>query len=191
MKTYRKLHEGLRALSELTGHEKAWVANKLRTSVLPQEAISGSKLLTSLAPRKRPVSVFLSHNSSDKPFVRGLYRHLSRSGMRVWIDEAELNAGDSLIDTLSDAVFRVDCIVAVISEASVASRWVKKELAWAMAREIKGRRVRVIPIIKDDASVPKSLSDKLWLDFSSSYLRQKNRSVLVSSILAQTARRTR
>jgi hypothetical protein len=70
----------------------------------------------------------------------------------------------------------------------VTSRWVKKELAWAMAREIQGRKVRVIPIIKDESKVPKPLSDKLWLDFSSAYLRQKNRPVLVTSILAQTAR---
>ena len=29
------------------------------------------------------MSVFLSHNSSDKPFVRAIYRYLSSSGMRV------------------------------------------------------------------------------------------------------------
>jgi|ERR1035441_1559333 hypothetical protein len=189
MKTYLKLHAGLKALTELSGHEKSWVANKLRGSVLPQEAAVATKLLQSIEPRKRAVSVFLSHNSSDKPFVRGIYRYLCGSGMKVWIDEAELNAGDSLIEALADAVFRVDCVVAVISKTSVASRWVKKELAWAMTREIRGRRVRVIPIIKDEARVPKPLSDKLWLDFSSAYLRRKHRPMLVTSILAQTARR--
>ena len=123
----------------------------------------------------------------DKPFVRGIYRYLSKSGLRVWIDEAELNAGDSLIEALADAVFRVDCIVAVISEASVSSKWVKKELAWAMSREIKGRRIRVIPVKKDDVSIPKTLSDKLYLDFSSAYKRTKNKAVLLASILNQTA----
>ncbi len=175
------------ALAGLPGHDKSWVVKKFRGSVLPEEAVALTKLFqATIARRKRPVSVFLSHNSQDKPLARAIYRDLGRAGMRVWLDEAELNAGDSLIDALAAAVFRVDCVVALISKASVASRWVKKELAWAMTREIKGRRVRVIPVLKDGAKVPPSLSDKLWLDFSSPYLRRKYRPALVTSILAQT-----
>jgi hypothetical protein len=136
----------------------------------------------------RPVSVFLSHNSKDKPFVRAIYRYLSNRGLRVWIDEAELNAGDSLIEALANAVFRVDCVVAVVSKASVSSKWVKKELAWAMTREIKGRRVLVIPIKKDDTDIPNTLADKVYLDFSTDHKRTKNKPVLFSSILQQTSR---
>ena len=86
------------------------------------------KSCSSLKPRKKPISVFLSHNSKDKPFVRRVYRYLSDCGLKVWIDEAELDAGDSLVEALAEAVFRVDCVVAIISEASVTSNWVKKEL---------------------------------------------------------------
>jgi len=104
----------------------------------------------------------------------------------VWIDEAELNAGDSLVYALANAVFGVDCVVAIISKASASSNWVRRELAWAMNREIKGKRVRVIPIRRDDVAIPKMLSDKLYLDFSIPHKWSRNRPILLSSILHQT-----
>jgi hypothetical protein len=42
-------------------------------------------------------SIFLSHNHADKPFVRRLAQDLQAAGARVWLDEAEMLIGDSLI----------------------------------------------------------------------------------------------
>jgi hypothetical protein len=39
-------------------------------------------------------SIFLSHNSKDKPFVRRLSKGLQAHGIRVWVDEAEMQLGD-------------------------------------------------------------------------------------------------
>ena len=47
-------------------------------------------------------SIFLSHNYRDKPFVRTLAQDLSAMGVRVWLDEAELKVGDSLITRNND-----------------------------------------------------------------------------------------
>jgi len=189
MNTYRAIHDGLNRFSNLIRRDQDWVRARLLSSVLPQEAVAASRVFASVAPRRRPVSVFLSHNSADKPFVRGVYRYLSKMGLRVWLDEAELDAGDSLIQALADAVFRVDCVVAVVSSSSVSSKWVKKELAWAMTREIKGRRVRVIPIKKDETDLPRTIADKIYLDFSTPYRRSKNRDTLLATILNQRAKR--
>lgn len=191
MKALQTIHDGLKRMTALPRHEQDWVTAELRALASPQNANAMAKLWKSLLPDGKPASVFLSHNSKDKPFARSVYRYLSDRGLKVWIDEAELNAGDSLAEALAKAVFEVDCVVAIISTASVKSNWVKKELAWAMNREIKGRRVRVIPIKKDDASIPKVLSDKLYLDFSTTYRRTKNMPVLLSGILEQTARPAR
>ena len=43
-------------------------------------------------------SIFLSHNSADKPFVRKLAADLRRNGFYAWVDEAEIKLGDSLIE---------------------------------------------------------------------------------------------
>lgn len=191
MKTLRKIRDGLKLLTSLPRHEQDWVTAELRASASPQNADAASKMLHSLKPSKKSISVFLSHNSKDKPFVRQIYRYLSDRGLEVWIDEAKLDGGDSLVEALAEAVFKVDFVVAVISEASITSNWVKKELAWIMNREIKGRRVRVIPIKKDAARIPKVLSDKLYLDFSTPYKRTRNKPILLSSILNQKEKATR
>ncbi|MCN5932949.1 toll/interleukin-1 receptor domain-containing protein, partial [Escherichia coli] len=41
------------------------------------------------------ISVFLSHNHNDKPFVRKLARDLENHGVHYWLDEAEMKIGDS------------------------------------------------------------------------------------------------
>lgn len=46
------------------------------------------------------ISVFLSHNHNDKPFVRKLARDLENHSVRYWLDEAEMKIGDSLIQKL-------------------------------------------------------------------------------------------
>lgn len=110
-------------------------------------------------------SVFLSHNSNDKRFVRRLAGRLSDAGVVVWLDEAVLNIGDSLIDKISEGIQEMEFLAAVISRNSVASSWVQKELSLAMSKEISGRRVVVLPIVIDDCELPESLRDKLYADF--------------------------
>jgi TIR domain len=110
-------------------------------------------------------SVFLSHNSADKPFVRQLAERLTKSGATVWLDEAQLRIGDSLVDKISEAIQTVDFVAAVISKNSARSPWVKKELSLALTKEIKTKAVVVLPIVIDDCELPVSLADKLYADF--------------------------
>lgn len=97
-----------------------------------------------------PPSVFLSHSSPDKRFVRWLAEHLRTEGAKVWIDESEIKVGDSLIDKISEGIDRCDYLAAVISPSSVDSEWVRRELNIALTQEIKGRRVKVLPLIIGD-----------------------------------------
>lgn len=111
-------------------------------------------------------SVFLSHNSKDKVFVRRLAETLRSNDIRVWLDEAEIEIGDSLIDKVSEAIHDTDFIAAVISKNSIGSHWVKKELSLAMSKEIKNKKVVVLPILLDRCELPNYLKDKLYVDFT-------------------------
>ena len=111
--------------------------------------------------------VFLSHNSEDKPFARALAHRLKKQGFLVWIDEAEILFGESLITKISDAIFNdTNHLIAIISKKSVGSAWVKKELEWALTREINNRKLFVIPILIDKVDLPNYLQDKLYADLS-------------------------
>lgn len=111
-------------------------------------------------------SVFLSHSHGDKPFVRGLAARLTQAGAVVWLDEAALNIGDSLIERISSAIEEMEFVAAILSPRSVKSNWVQKELSLAMTKEVKGRRVTVLPILIEPCDLPQALRDKLYADFT-------------------------
>jgi len=111
------------------------------------------------------VRIFLSHNFNDKPFVRLLAQKLMEKGYFVWVDEAEISIGDSLIQKIADGLEESDYVIAVISTNSVKSNWVRKELQLAMHREIVGSKVHVLPVVIDRCNLPYFLRDKLYADF--------------------------
>ena len=110
---------------------------------------------------------FLSHSSRDSVFVRRLASDLAGHGVSVWIAEACIGIGDSLIDKISIGLEESDYVIAIISSNSNESEWVRKELHLAMNQEINSQKVRVIPVVIDDCKLPYFLTDKVYADFRS------------------------
>jgi hypothetical protein len=94
-------------------------------------------------------SIFLSHSHKDKPFARKIAQQLSAHGMRVWLDEAELLVGDSLITKIEIAIKDCSYLGVILSPNSVNSDWVRKEVSIALTEEIQGKRVKVLPLLTD------------------------------------------
>jgi hypothetical protein len=111
--------------------------------------------------------VFLSHNWNDKWFVRKLAAELQAYDVRVWLDEAELKIGDSLVAKVHEALGKAKYVVAVISRSSVKSQWVQQELQTAMSMQIATGEIRILPIVIEDVGdeMPIYLRDKLFGDF--------------------------
>lgn len=112
-------------------------------------------------------SLFLSHSSRDKFFVRELAVRLQQAGVKVWLDEAEMNIGDSLTQKIGEAIERTDFVGAVLSHNSIGSEWVQRELQVALQKEFSGRHVVVLPILLESVAIPPFLKDKLYADFTS------------------------
>jgi TIR domain len=112
---------------------------------------------------------FLSHSSKDKAFVRKLAADLVASGVKVWIDEQRILVGDSIPEKVAQGLAESDFFLIVISHNSVGSSWVKKELSNALIQEIERRKVAILPIKIDDATMPESIRDKRYADFQGSY----------------------
>lgn len=112
-------------------------------------------------------TVFISHSQTDKPFVRKLASDLSANGIRVWVDETEIQIGDSLLEKISSAISEADYIIVILSKSSVQSTWVQKEIQVAMSQEIKGKTRVILPVvIDDDIELPSFFQGKLYLDLS-------------------------
>lgn len=121
------------------------------------------------AEREDERVAFLSHSTKDKPFVRRLAADLVANGIKVWIDEQNILVGDSVPEKIAQGLAESDFFLIVVSQQSVESAWVKKELSSALVHEIERRKVAVMPIKLDDAKMPDSIHDKLYADFRNSY----------------------
>lgn len=110
-------------------------------------------------------SIFLSHNHKDKPFVRRLATDLMAEGVKVWLDEAEIKVGDSLIRKISSGIYEMDYLGAVLSPDSVKSAWIQEELEQALHIQISEAYVKVLPILLRDCEMPGFLLDKIYADF--------------------------
>jgi hypothetical protein len=108
----------------------------------------------------------MSHDHRDKPFVRELATYLQKYGITVWVDEAEIGIGESLLNKVARGIAENAFVGVVLSRNSVASQWVAHELRLAMDRELREKRALVLPIVLDEAERPAFLADKLYADFS-------------------------
>jgi len=112
--------------------------------------------------------IFLSHTSEDKPFVRRLKESLENHGVtKVWLDEAEIQIGDSLIKKIDEGLRMTKYIGVILSPRSIKSNWVEKELEIAMNREIGTGEVVVLPLVMEECDLPTFLQGKLYADFYS------------------------
>lgn len=117
------------------------------------------------------VIAFLSHSSKDKLFVRQLASDLTASGINVWLDEQMIKVGDSIAEKIGQGLAASDFFLIVLSEHSVNSDWVKKELNQALVGEIESRQVKVLPLKLSDCGIPESIKDKKYADFSINYAK--------------------
>jgi hypothetical protein len=112
------------------------------------------------------LSIFLSHNHSDKPFARRLAERLKAHGVKVWLDEAEMRVGDSLLSKIESAIRECTYLGVILSPRSVSSPWVQREVNIALTEEIHGRRIKVLPFLQEKCSIPGFLVDKVYADFT-------------------------
>jgi hypothetical protein len=113
--------------------------------------------------------IFLSHTATDKRFVRRLRDDLLEHGVpRVWVDEAEIEIGDSLMAKIEEGMKETRYIGVVLSSRSIKAPWVKKELEMAMNHEIARGEVVVLPLLYEKCDLPGFLRGKLYADFTDS-----------------------
>jgi hypothetical protein len=115
--------------------------------------------------QKEKIVAFLSHSSRDKPFIRQLATDLTANGITVWLDEQMIKVGESILERVGQGLAESDYFLIALSDNSVNSEWVKKELNEALLKEIEERKVRVLPLKLSDCEIPSLIRDKKYADF--------------------------
>jgi hypothetical protein len=115
--------------------------------------------------KRPPPTVFLSHSHEDNEVVREFATGLRENGLRVWLDEAELKIGDSLVEKIEHGLDAADYVAFFLSSHSLKSPWAQQELNVAMSRQISGGRgASVLPVLLEDVELPPLLRSVVYLD---------------------------
>jgi len=64
---------------------------------------------------RRPPRVFLSHSHADESIVREVAKGLQTADIDVWLDEAEVLLGDSLLTKIEDGLDSADYVAFFLS----------------------------------------------------------------------------
>jgi len=96
-------------------------------------------------------SCFISYSSKDQDFAERLHTDLRSKGVRCWFAPEDLKTGDRFQERIEESIRLFDKVMIVLSEASVQSRWVEREVNAAREREDRENRTVLFPIRIDDA----------------------------------------
>jgi hypothetical protein len=109
-------------------------------------------------------SIFLSHNTADKKYVRRLAAALTVTGARVWFDEWNIRPGDSIPGAIDSGISSFDTFALVWSEAASKSRWVNTEMEAALTRWVAEPSIRLVPIVLDETPLPMLIRSHKYID---------------------------
>lgn len=96
-------------------------------------------------------SLFISYSSHDQLFAERLHADLRAKNLRCWFAPEDLKIGDRFQERIEESIRHFDKVMIVLSEASVQSRWVEREVNAAREREDRENRTVLFPIRIDDA----------------------------------------
>lgn len=119
-------------------------------------------------------SVFISYSHSDKNFATWLHGELESRGIRCWLDEKNMKAGERILNAVGKAISTHDRVLLCCSKSSLDSWWVQDEIRKVQDVERQPpRSLRILPILLDryllddwDDGLASDLKTRLGLDFT-------------------------
>lgn len=120
----------------------------LRRTGIPQNLIDS---FTSLAMRPFYYSCFISYSSKDHVFAERLYTDLLKDNVSCWFAPENLKIGDKIRQSIDDSIHENDKLLLVLSENSIDSEWVEKEVETAFEKERRTKQTVLFPIRLDEA----------------------------------------
>lgn len=102
-------------------------------------------------------SAFISYSSKDLELAERLHADLQSKGVRCWFASENLKIGDKFRPKIDEAIRLHDKLLLLLSENSIASSWVEKEVESAFDRENREKRLVLFPVRLDNSVMESEL----------------------------------
>jgi hypothetical protein len=107
----------------------------------------------------RPIefhSCFISYSSKDDAFATELHSKLQGRNIRCWFAPEDLKIGDRFQERIEESIRAYDKLLLVLSENSINSSWVEREVQAALEKERQQQSNVLFPVRLDDAVMDSS-----------------------------------
>jgi len=121
----------------------------MRGCGLPDDLITYARSLT-----QRPIefhSCFISYSTKNQDFAERLYADLQNAGIRCWYAPKDLKTGDLYPEQIEASIKVFDKVLLILSENSVSSDWVAREVNIAIEKEKERHTAVLFPVKIDEA----------------------------------------
>ena len=113
--------------------------------------------------------IFFDYSFKNQDFAERLAGDLEKNGLRTWLADKEIYAGDKLLPKIEEGLRTSGYFLAIVSKPWLESDWTKKELEMALKRQEKGLWPNIIPILIEDVELPNYIKDRKYVDFRNNY----------------------
>ena len=127
-----------------------------------------NKLTTKDKRMHNKIKIFFSYRRDEKDtnIVKKFYSGLCHD-FDVWMDETGLILGELYTTKIFQEIYSSDVFVVFLSKKSVSSKWVKREVDFAlntMNDEDNEKELKIIPVLLEDVKMPINLHGIQYLD---------------------------
>lgn len=116
-------------------------------------------------------TVFISHRGVDQAPAIRLAEALRSRGHDVWIDVWRIRIGDSIVEMINGGLAGSCALILCCSDEPSASAWMDQEWMSALARQLDGARIRVLPVLLTGGAPPSILADRKYADLVADWSR--------------------
>ena len=109
-------------------------------------------------------NLFISHRGADANEAERLAAELRARGHQVWLDRWDIQVGDSIVEKINEGLEGATYLILCYSAQGGLAPWMGREWKSALARQLNGRGIKLLPARLTGGEPPAILEDIRYAD---------------------------